>query len=275
MNWRNCLILVKRFLIFLLVIAISRFLLAHTPIGINENSTTKDIASSNVVLNKTKDPTQTVLKNKSVEDKDLVITVPVPSVENEITNNKTKSVIADDVKNLVTLRFSERDFDPTLIIKEQGDLQKLAKNRKLEHRSSVVRFEKKQQKRAKSKNINFNDPLDNFTLIKKFGKYPFKEGVELVSNNKKVHAVKSGIVLYSGDGLVDYKTLVVIKHPDKVISVYGHLKKSFVKAGQIVKVGEVIGTFLNKIYFEMRIFGKQVDPMTFLKGKWLKSHKKA
>lgn len=85
-----------------------------------------------------------------------------------------------------------------------------------------------------------------------------------------VHAARSGVVVYSGSGLVGYGNLLILKHSEQELSAYGHNRKLLVKEGQQVKAGAVIaelgdsGTDSAKLHFEVRINGKPVDPLRLL-----------
>jgi lipoprotein NlpD len=85
-----------------------------------------------------------------------------------------------------------------------------------------------------------------------------------------VRASKSGVVVYSGSGLVGYGNLLILKHSDRYLSAYGHNRRLLVKEGDSVKAGAVIaelgdsGTDSPKLHFEVRIDGKPVDPLRLL-----------
>jgi len=80
----------------------------------------------------------------------------------------------------------------------------------------------------------------------------------------------AGKVVYSGNGLVRYGNLLIIKHNDTYLSAYAHNKKLLVKDGQYVKAGQKIatlgrtGTQRDQLHFEIRRNGKPIDPMQFL-----------
>ena len=85
-----------------------------------------------------------------------------------------------------------------------------------------------------------------------------------------VIASAPGKVLYSGDGIRGYGKLVIIKHNKVYLSVYAHLGQLLVKEGQSVvkgqKIAEMGDTDANqvKLHFEIRRFGKPVDPIRLL-----------
>lgn len=88
---------------------------------------------------------------------------------------------------------------------------------------------------------------------------------------ESVRASASGKVVYASNGLRGYGNLVIIKHNSLYLSAYAQNKKLFVKEGEWVKQGQIIGelgkTNLNHqpiLHFEIRQAGKPVDPMPLL-----------
>lgn len=85
-------------------------------------------------------------------------------------------------------------------------------------------------------------------------------------------ASSSGKVVYSGSGLQGYGNLVIIKHNKELLSVYAHNRKLLVAEGDTVKKGEKIAEMGDsdaeqvKLHFEIRRFGKPVDPTKFING---------
>lgn len=85
-----------------------------------------------------------------------------------------------------------------------------------------------------------------------------------------VTASAAGRVIFSGTGIRGFGKLIVIKHNDTFLSVYAHNNELFVKEGQTVAKGQKIAemgktdTDRVKLHFEIRRFGKPVDPMKLL-----------
>jgi lipoprotein NlpD len=84
-------------------------------------------------------------------------------------------------------------------------------------------------------------------------------------------------VLAAGDGKViianflrGYGKLVIVKHNNTYVSVYGHNQTILVKEGQMVVKGQKIAEMGNtdtdqvKLHFEVRSQGKPLDPLTYL-----------
>ncbi len=100
----------------------------------------------------------------------------------------------------------------------------------------------------------------------------FHKGIDLgCHTGTTVHAARKGEVVFTGyeEG---YGKLVIIEHEFGYRSYYGHLGKSLVKSGQIVKPGEIIALSGNTgrstgphLHFEIRKNGMAINPQTFLK----------
>lgn len=85
-----------------------------------------------------------------------------------------------------------------------------------------------------------------------------------------VLASAAGRVIFSGTGIRGFGKLIVIKHNNTFLSVYAHNSELLVKEGQNVARGQKIAemgstdTDQVKLHFEIRRFGKPVDPMKLL-----------
>ena len=96
-------------------------------------------------------------------------------------------------------------------------------------------------------------------------------GVDIAGNvGDPVRAAASGMVVYSGNGLIGYGELIIIKHDDTYLSAYGHNSQRLVKEGQHVDAGQEIalmgasGAPRVELHFEVRKDGKPVDPLAYL-----------
>ena len=100
---------------------------------------------------------------------------------------------------------------------------------------------------------------------------PSRNGIELAgSEGQPIRASAAGEVVYSGDGLIGYGELVIIKHSDRMLSAYGHNRQRLVAEGQAVAAGEKIAEMgrdeRNRplLHFEIRRDGTPQDPMKYL-----------
>jgi len=85
-----------------------------------------------------------------------------------------------------------------------------------------------------------------------------------------VLAAAGGKVVYAGSGLRGYGKLVIIKHNKTFLSAYAHNSQLLVKEGDAIKKGDKIAEMGSsdaeqvKLHFEIRRFGKPVDPNKYL-----------
>ena len=96
-------------------------------------------------------------------------------------------------------------------------------------------------------------------------------GLDIAGNaGDPVRAAAGGTVVYSGNGLIGYGELIIIKHSDNYLSAYGHNRKRLVQEGQRVRAGQLIaemgssGAPREELHFEIRKNGQPVDPTDFL-----------
>lgn len=92
------------------------------------------------------------------------------------------------------------------------------------------------------------------------------------SAGQPVLASAAGKVVYSGSGLRGYGKLIIIKHSKTYLTAYAHNDQLLVKEGQTVTKGQKIAEMGStdsdrvKLHFEIRRYGKPVDPLKYLPG---------
>jgi lipoprotein NlpD len=108
-------------------------------------------------------------------------------------------------------------------------------------------------------------------VVKRFRSTDAIPGIEISGKTgEPVRSAADGVVVYSGNGLVGYGELVIIKHSDSLLSAYGHNRKRLVKEGQRVSAGQQIaemgatGAARNGLEFQIRKDGNPVDPLAYL-----------
>jgi lipoprotein NlpD len=108
-------------------------------------------------------------------------------------------------------------------------------------------------------------------LISGFSESANRKGIDIAGKlGQPVTASAPGKVVYSGSGLRGYGKLVIIKHNKTYLSAYAHNNKVLVKEGQSVARGQKIAEMGStdadqvKLHFEVRRFGKPVDPAKYL-----------
>jgi murein hydrolase activator len=109
-------------------------------------------------------------------------------------------------------------------------------------------------------------------VVQRFGRPgATRNGIELsMPEGRHARAVHEGQVAYAAP-FTGYGNLVILDHGDGSHSLYGHLRMLSVAAGEHVVAGETLGeTGRNpsgnpSLYFELRIDGKPVDPLQWLR----------
>lgn len=88
--------------------------------------------------------------------------------------------------------------------------------------------------------------------------------------NQAILAAADGTVAYTGSGLRGYGQLVIINHVRGWLTAYGHNAALQVKEGESVRAGQAIATMgvgpnqLPMLYFEIRLDGVPLDPLSQL-----------
>ncbi len=104
------------------------------------------------------------------------------------------------------------------------------------------------------------------------GKPAFHTGIDLVSYpGTPVKSTADGKVIYAGRHS-GYGKVVVIRHGYGYSTLYGHLKKITVRAGQKVKRGQIIGYLGNTgrstgphLHYEVRRYGRYLNPYRYMR----------
>lgn len=106
-------------------------------------------------------------------------------------------------------------------------------------------------------------------VVKQFGKNA--KGIDIAGElGQPIVAAVDGTVVYVGSGLPGYGKMIILKHNKTYLTAYAHNNKLLVKEGEIVKRGQKIAEMGNtdadsvKLHFEVRRFGKPVDPTKYL-----------
>lgn len=109
-------------------------------------------------------------------------------------------------------------------------------------------------------------------IVYGFSPYRGRKGIDISGRQgEQVHAAAPGIVAYSGNGLMGYGNLIIIKHNEQYLTAYGNNARNWVKEGQHVSAGQVIGEMgrLERqfwgVHFEIRHAGKPVNPLIYLR----------
>lgn len=86
-----------------------------------------------------------------------------------------------------------------------------------------------------------------------------------------VQAAADGTVVYAGNALKHFGTVVFVRHDDKWITAYAYNRKSLVRRGEhvwqgrpIAIVGNVEDASFPQLHFEIRRNGEELDPLDYL-----------
>ena len=109
-------------------------------------------------------------------------------------------------------------------------------------------------------------------VVKKFNRRKTDaRGIDIAGKpGARINAAADGKVVYSGNGLISYGNLIIIKHNKNYLSAYAYNRKLLVKEGDVVKAGQKIAEMGSKdqhkalLHFEIRKNGKPVDPLKYI-----------
>ena len=98
------------------------------------------------------------------------------------------------------------------------------------------------------------------------------DGIDIAAKiGTKIIAAASGEVVYSDNKLTGYGNLIIIRHNSKMFTAYAHNDRNFVKKGDTVKQGQLIGHVGKTgrvtgphVHFELRRGDKAIDPLPYL-----------
>jgi lipoprotein NlpD len=100
------------------------------------------------------------------------------------------------------------------------------------------------------------------------------KGIDIAGERgEPVLAAASGRVVYAGSSLRGYGKLIIIRHGRTLLSAYAHNERILVADGQQVVRGQSIALMGDsdadriKLHFEIREFGKPVNPLNYLPKK--------
>ena len=100
---------------------------------------------------------------------------------------------------------------------------------------------------------------------------PARNGLDIGGKEgQAITATSGGQVVYSGNGLIGYGELIIIKHSENMLSAYAHNRVRLVKEGDQVWAGQKIAEMGRNssnealLHFEIRALGKPVNPMNYL-----------
>jgi lipoprotein NlpD len=100
---------------------------------------------------------------------------------------------------------------------------------------------------------------------------PARKGINISGQEgQDIVASAAGDVVYSGNGLIGFGELIIIKHSDRMLTAYAHNRRRLVEEGERVAAGGKIAEMGRNdqekimLHFELRVAGKPVDPLRYL-----------
>ena len=146
---------------------------------------------------------------------------------------------------------------------------------KLQKQSKIIKQRlsspKKQKSSLPARVSSWNWPVKGRILSGFKSNDTARKGIVIAGNRgQAVKASAAGKVVYSGNGLISYGNLVIIKHSNTFLSAYAYNRKLLVKEGELVAKGQVIAQMgsvdkgRSQLHFEIRKNGKPVNPMKYL-----------
>ena len=130
-----------------------------------------------------------------------------------------------------------------------------------------------------NEDTTLSPPLNKLYVTSPFGPRWGRQhiGVDLVANAENVKSPADGIVTYTATDEGECGGTIKIKHPEGYETGYCHMQKINVKAGQLIKKGDVIGisggglndpgkgrTQGRHLHLTLRKDGVLVDPMKYI-----------
>lgn len=100
---------------------------------------------------------------------------------------------------------------------------------------------------------------------------PGRNGIRISAQpGQTVRAASPGLIVYTGNSLPGYGTLIIVEHAGGLLSAYGRLGRMLVNKGDRVRAGDAIAELGNDgddgstLHFEIRKNGQPVNPLTYL-----------
>ena len=158
-------------------------------------------------------------------------------------------------------------------IGEPIDINEPVATREIYNSKSVKKTKEIVAKNTESLSNRFMWPTDG-DVAKQFNPDEGLKGILIEGSlGQEVKSIAKGRVIYAGEDLKGYGKLVIIKHDDDILSVYGHNRELLVSEGQKISTGEIISTMGETsdgkihLHFEIRKNGLSVDPMNYFKSR--------
>ena len=194
---------------------------------------------------------------------DLLRQKDAVQIEKPIQSDEVETMPLDK-EDIIT---EEAQIFSPIQVKEPKVIREIYSSKTLKKANKIV------ADRKKISNLWIN-PTDG-KIISNFDKAIGSKGIEIEGKLwQEIRAVSKGKVIYAGEDLKGYGKLVILKHDDGILTVYGNQNEILVIENQVINAGETIGTMGSssataaeegKLIFEVRDGGKSIDPLKYLK----------
>jgi len=192
---------------------------------------------------------------------DLLRKKDAVDVEKPIISNEVETLPLDEEEDMI---IEEPQIFTPVKIKGPKVIRDIYSSKSLKKANKIV------ADRKKLSNI-WISPTDG-KVISNFDTALGKKGIEIEGQlGQEIRAVTKGKIIYAGEDLKGYGKLVILKHDDGILTVYGNQNEILVAENQVVNAGQTIGIMGNsateqvKLIFEVRNGGKSIDPLKYLK----------
>ncbi len=109
-------------------------------------------------------------------------------------------------------------------------------------------------------------------VVRRFDlKPPANKGIDIAGRlGSPVRAAAGGVVVYTGQGIIGYDNLIIVKHDQNYLSAYAHNQTLLVREKDRVAAGQIIArmgrddTGRTVVHFEIRYRGRPIDPLKLL-----------
>ena len=210
--------------------------------------------------------------------------------ERQSTLNEINKNIDKDQNKLATLRANEAALrqeiqraEQTVRAQEQQEREALAQRKQAEEKRTAKPYQPTEQERRLINSANglgaaarqYQKPVSGSTLYSfgstQAGEARWKGMVIAAPRGTPVHAIAGGRVILAGQ-LNGYGYMVIVKHGDSDLSLYGFNQAVFVQAGQLVSAGQTIAQVGDSgevsrpaLYFGISRKGVPVNPAGWIK----------
>ena len=210
--------------------------------------------------------------------------------ERQSTLNEINKNIDKDQNKLATLRANEAALrqeiqraEQTVRAQEQQEREALAQRKQAEEKRTAKPYQPTEQERRLINSANglgaaarqYQKPVSGSTLYSfgstQAGEARWKGMVIAAPRGTPVRAIAGGRVILAGQ-LNGYGYMVIVKHGDSDLSLYGFNQAVFVQAGQLVSAGQTIAQVGDSgevsrpaLYFGISRKGVPVNPAGWIK----------